>query len=88
LPARASDDAALYEGEYRRQLFVWAANEVRGDFLVSTWQAFWQTAVLQRDVKSVAAELGMTAGAVYIARSRVIARLRERIETFEAATNA
>jgi RNA polymerase sigma factor (sigma-70 family) len=87
LPARASDDAALYEGEYRRQLFVWAANEVRGDFVVSTWQAFWQTAVLQRDVKSVAAELGISAGAVYIARSRVIARLRERIETFEAATS-
>ena len=37
---------------------------------------FWETAVEERDTKAVAAELGMSTGAVYIARSRVIARLR------------
>jgi RNA polymerase sigma-70 factor (ECF subfamily) len=73
----------LYEAEYRRQLFVWAAEEVRGEFAVSTWQAFWQTAVEGQEIKTAAAELNISTGAVYIARSRVIARLRERIEEFE-----
>jgi RNA polymerase sigma-70 factor (ECF subfamily) len=85
VPARTSGDAALYEAEYRRQLFVWAAGEVQGEFAASTWQAFWRTAIEERETKAVAAELGMSTGAVYIARSRVIARLRERIEEFEQA---
>ncbi len=84
LPGEKNGDSALYEAEYRRQLFVWAAAEVRDEFAPSTWQAFWQTAVDGRETKSVAAELGISAGAVYIARSRVIARLRERIEEFES----
>jgi RNA polymerase sigma factor (sigma-70 family) len=82
-PARKNGDSELYETEYRRQLFVWAAGEVEGEFTASTWQAFWRTAIEGRDTKTVASELDMTAGAVYIARSRVIARLRERIEVFE-----
>lgn len=83
LPSQKNGDSALYEDEYRRQLFVWAAGEVRNEFAASTWQAFWQTAVEGRETKAVAAELGISAGAVYIARSRVIARLRQRIEEFE-----
>jgi RNA polymerase sigma-70 factor (ECF subfamily) len=78
----------LYDAEYRRQLFLWAAGEVRGEFTDSTWQAFWQTAVEGRDTKSVSAELGISAGAVYIARSRVIARLRQRVEEFERVDQA
>jgi RNA polymerase sigma factor (sigma-70 family) len=83
LPARKSGDSELYETEYRRQLFVWAAGEVQNEFAASTWQAFWRTAIEGREIKTVASELDMTTGAVYIARSRVIARLRERIEEFE-----
>jgi RNA polymerase sigma-70 factor (ECF subfamily) len=83
VPANNTNDSALYEAEYRRQLFVWAADQVRHDFTDTTWQAFWQTAVENRDTKTVAAELNMTPGAVYIAKSRVIARLRQRIEEFE-----
>ena len=83
LPEAMNGDSALYEAEYRRQLFVWAAGEVRNEFSASTWQAFWQTAVEGRETKSIAAELGVSTGAVYIARSRVIARLRQRIEEFE-----
>jgi RNA polymerase sigma factor (sigma-70 family) len=83
LPASGGGDSALYEAEYRRQLFVWAAGEVRPDFTESTWQAFWRTAVEGRETRVVARELGLSTGAVYIARSRVIARLRTRIEEFE-----
>lgn len=77
LPA---DDAA-WETECRQRLFDWATERVRSEFQANTWQAFWKTAVEQRPVADVAAELELTAGAVYIARSRVIARLRAEIET-------
>ena len=55
-------------------------SQVRGSFQQSTWQAFWQTAVEGKSPKQVASSLGMSPGAVYIARSRVLARLREQID--------
>jgi RNA polymerase sigma-70 factor (ECF subfamily) len=39
------------------------------------------TAIESVSVKEVAEKLGISIGAVYIARSRVLARLRELIET-------
>ena len=53
---------------------------MRGEFTPSTWEAFWRTAVEGRRPAEVAAELDLSTGAVYIARSRVLARLRQRIE--------
>jgi RNA polymerase sigma-70 factor (ECF subfamily) len=79
LPAADPDTTAEFDAEYRRRLFRWAADQVKGEFAPRTWQAFWRTAVDTAPVADVAAELGMTAGAVYVARSRVLARLRQRI---------
>lgn len=84
LAAQPAEDDELksdIETEYRRRLFQLAAQSVEREFTRSTWQAFWQTAVLSREVPHVAAELGMSPGAIYIARSRVLARLKERVET-------
>jgi RNA polymerase sigma-70 factor (ECF subfamily) len=78
-PAQDPSATALFETEYRRRLFQWAADEVRGEFAPTTWHAFWLTAVDGRPPSDVAAELGLSVGAVYIARSRVLARLRHRI---------
>jgi RNA polymerase sigma-70 factor (ECF subfamily) len=83
LEAQPADDpsaTAVFEAEYRRRVFRWAADEVRGEFAPSTWQAFWMTAIDERTPADAAAELGLSVGAVYIARSRVLARLRARIE--------
>src|SRR5262249_48981158 len=85
-PAADSADSALFDLSYRRQLFHWAAAAIRDEFTPSTWRAFWKTAIGNQDVKSAARELGLSAGAVYIARSRVIARLRERIDQVEGRT--
>jgi RNA polymerase sigma-70 factor (ECF subfamily) len=79
-PSADPSATALFEAEYRRRVFRWAADEIRGEFTPSTWQAFWLTAVTGRIPKEVASELGLTVGAVYIARSRVLARLRQRVE--------
>lgn len=67
------------EIEYRRELLARAAERIRREFRETTWTAFWRTAVEQATVAETAEELGVTEGAVYIARSRVMARLREVI---------
>jgi RNA polymerase sigma-70 factor (ECF subfamily) len=78
-PADEPSATAVFEDEYRRRVFQWAADEVRGEFAPSTWQAFWVTAVEGRAPAVAATELGVTVGAVYIARSRVMARLKSCI---------
>jgi RNA polymerase sigma factor (sigma-70 family) len=82
-PALDEQDSALFDIEYRRRLFAWAAERIRGSFHESTWQAFWRTGVEGRDVPAVAKELGLSPGAVYVARSRVMARLRREVESIE-----
>jgi RNA polymerase sigma-70 factor (ECF subfamily) len=69
--------------DYRKEMFRLAAAQVRDAFQPKTWDAFWRTAVLGEAAESVARELGITAGAVYIARSRVTARLKQTIEQWE-----
>ncbi len=73
------DEGDFWEAEYRSRVFAWAAERVRPSFRPNTWQAFWKTAVEEGDPAAVAAELGMSVGAVYIARTRVLARLRELV---------
>jgi RNA polymerase sigma-70 factor (ECF subfamily) len=82
-PDPATEDSVLFETEYRRQLLDWAAEQVRGEFTPLSWQAFWQTGVEGRPAKEVAAALGTTVGTVYHYKSRVMARLRQKIEEVE-----
>jgi len=77
------DEAALWEQEYQQRLFDWAAEQVRGHFQDRTWQAFWQTAVEARPPREVAEALGLSVGAVYIAKSRVLARLKEQVQLLQ-----
>jgi RNA polymerase sigma factor (sigma-70 family) len=84
-PAPSAEDTALFDGEYRRRMFTWAADRVRGHFRETTWQAFWRTGVEGQETAVVARSLGISPGAVHIARSRVMARLRQEIEQIEAA---
>jgi RNA polymerase sigma-70 factor (ECF subfamily) len=73
-------EEAIWEQEYQQRLFDWAAERVRGDFQPTTWRAFWLTAIENRPPAEAARELGVSVGAVYIAKSRVLARLREQIQ--------
>jgi RNA polymerase sigma-70 factor (ECF subfamily) len=83
LPARETGEASRFDLEYRRQLLQWAAPRVRAQGSSNTWNAFWRTSVEGQDATEVARQLGMTVGAVYIARSRVMARLRKEIDRVE-----
>ena len=83
-PAPVAEASALFELEYRREVFRWASCKVQRQVQSKTWQAFWLSTVEDRPMPSVAAALQMTIGSVYIARSRVMARLREEVRKFDS----
>ena len=78
-PGREAD-ADDWDREYERKAFAWASDRVKAEFQPATWRAFWMTAVDGRNAKDVGAELRMSPGAVYVAKSRVVARLRDEIQ--------
>jgi RNA polymerase sigma-70 factor (ECF subfamily) len=72
--------AAEWEAEWERRVFAWACAQVRPDVAETTWQAFWRTAIEDQPGGQVAADLGLSVAAVYRARSRVLARLKELVQ--------
>lgn len=79
-PKDAQQDEREFEYEHRRQAFLWAAEQLRHRFSQVNWQAFWLTCVEGQAVADVAERLGISAGKVYVARCRVIARLKETVQ--------
>jgi RNA polymerase sigma-70 factor (ECF subfamily) len=79
LIAEPKADSELIQLEYRREMFRWAAKQIEGEFHAGTWQAFWRTTVEGEPIDRVATSLGKGIGSIYAARSRVMARLREKI---------
>jgi len=89
LEARGDDLAALADGqgpeefwetEYRQHLAAHALRIMRSDFGEKTWKACWETAVCGRPAAEVATQLGITVGAVYAAKFRVLDRLRSELQ--------
>jgi RNA polymerase sigma-70 factor (ECF subfamily) len=75
--ADPADEAA--EQEYRRYVVGRALQLMQADFEPTTWQAFWECVTARRPAAEVAAQLGLTPGAVYNAKSRVLRRLRQEL---------
>jgi RNA polymerase sigma factor (sigma-70 family) len=78
LPAPDAEEAS-WEREYRQQVFHQAAERVREAFNEASWRAFWLTAVEGKSGEETARVLGLSVGAVYVARSRILARLKQQI---------
>ncbi|HJT75868.1 MAG TPA: sigma-70 family RNA polymerase sigma factor [Gemmataceae bacterium] len=81
--AQEDDASALWDREYERQMFAAAAERVRGEFQEGTWRAFWMTAVDGKSAAEAGGALGMSPGAVYVAKSRVLARLRDQVRQWQ-----
>ena len=79
-PAPEGGDAE-WEAEWEERVYSWACVQVRRSVTDVTWQAFWRTAIDGQPGKQVAADLGLTVAAVYHARSRVLARLKELVQS-------
>lgn len=79
-------DHEVFDLESRRELFRWAADDVREEFQTATWNAFWMTAIDGLPAADVADKTGKSVGAVYAARCRVMARLQEKVRHLCAAS--
>ncbi len=71
---------AFSEAEYRQRLARRALEIMQDEFEPKTWQACWETVVNGKPAAEVAQELGVSVNAVYLAKSRVLRRLREELE--------
>lgn len=79
-------ESAEFDRELRRSLFQRATEIVRQEQSLKAWQAFWEMAVGGKTPAAVAQELGMSTGAVRVAKCRVLARLKEVVCDMEKAT--
>jgi RNA polymerase sigma-70 factor (ECF subfamily) len=71
---------AVGEEEYRQYLVRRALEVMRIEFQPATWQAFWECVVNERPATDVAGELGLSENAVYLAKGRVLRRLRRELD--------
>lgn len=81
----AEEEDASWEADYEQRLLAWAAERVKEEVQPATWRAFERTALEQASGETVAAELGISIGAVYLAKSRVMKRLRELVREIDDA---
>ena len=85
IPAPDNDVSNEFDLEYGREVYRWAAEQVREAVATETWQAFHLTHVEGASIPDAAARLGVTVGQVYVARSRVMSRLREAVRQIEVS---
>jgi RNA polymerase sigma-70 factor, ECF subfamily len=80
--APLSPDAVeeFWEREYREELVRRACELMKSDFEETTWRVCWEHAVNGRTASEVAAEFGISENAVYLAKFRVMRRLRQELE--------
>ncbi len=78
-PDAQSSEAAEFRLAFKREVFRIAGQKIRRRVQSGTWHAFWETEVVGRSASDVARELQMTVGAIYVAKSRVLARFRDEV---------
>lgn len=83
LPADSAAETLEFDNEVHRAMFNRAAEQVRGEVQVLTWEAFWETAVLGSSPTTAAQKLKMSVGAVRVAKCRVLARLQTAVRKME-----
>lgn len=74
------DESAEFQRTFERQVFLLVSQKIRHHVKPETWEAFWETEVNRKPVADAARDLGMSTGAVYVARSRILARFKSEVE--------
>jgi RNA polymerase sigma-70 factor (ECF subfamily) len=82
-PQRDADREAAGERQEQWRLFQVVVGRIRGTFADATWRAFWLTAVEGISTQEVAQRLGLSVGALYTARSRVLNRVRREVQQLQ-----
>jgi RNA polymerase sigma-70 factor (ECF subfamily) len=77
----AGDASDEWETEYQRRLASMAMEKIRTEFQESTWRAFMLTAVEGVAAAEAGRQVGLSSGAVYVAKSRVLARLKDEVDS-------
>ena len=70
----------LWDEEHDRYVVGRLLERIQAMVTPSTWQAFRRVVVDGQDEETVAAELGLSVNAVFIAKSRVLSRLRREAD--------
>src|SRR5262249_46297156 len=83
-----SDSSDSWELEYQRRPGSLAVGRVKGEFQDNTWRAFWLTAVEGVAAADVSRQIGLSPGAIYVAKSRVLARLKDEVEALRQREEA
>ena len=78
VPDPAADEP-FWEADYRQMLARRMLEVMRRDFEPTTWQACWECVANGRPAADVGRELGLSAGAVRMAKFRVLSRLRREL---------
>ena len=79
------DEEGPEESALEHQLLHRALANIQNDFEERTWRAFWRVVVDGQPSSDVAQELGMSQGAVRVAKCRVLHRLRLELGDVPAA---
>jgi len=78
-PAPEDDANDPEEAEAMRRLFLRGLDLIKPEFEERTWRAFWKTAIEGKTPQEAGPQLSMSPGAVRVAKSRVLQRLREEL---------
>ncbi|MCU0719279.1 MAG: sigma-70 family RNA polymerase sigma factor [Pirellula sp.] len=79
LPERNDETTQQLMEESRREAIRWATEEIQCEFTEVTWAMFWLTSIEGESVAEVARRQKKTRGAVYMARFKVMQRLKEKV---------
>ncbi|MEM7560140.1 MAG: hypothetical protein AAF394_13560 [Planctomycetota bacterium] len=71
-----SELSRIWQEEYDQEILKSLLNRIQGDFQQQSWEAFRRVAIEGIPAKEVAQQLGITVNSVFIAKSRIMNKLR------------
>lgn len=72
-----SDLSRRWDEEHSQYLLDLMLNRIRSEFREASWQAFTKTAIEKQSPQVAAEQIGISVNAVFVAKSKVLKRLRE-----------